>query len=158
MPDVTPDFIYLDGPALTPDRKVAVGAWRIDVGRIPVLLLDTDLSADDLPSAAFGMGYAVGQDHVCVLADMIARVRSQRARFFGPGDNDANINSDFGILNLRLGVDIDDWNSTITLWGRNVTDERYYTTSFDAPLQLGRMNSYPTEPSTYGITFNKKWE
>jgi outer membrane receptor protein involved in Fe transport len=42
--------------------------------------------------------------------------------------------------------------------GRNVTDERYYTVSFDAPLQLGRMNSYPSEPSTSGITFNKKWE
>ena len=42
--------------------------------------------------------------------------------------------------------------------GRNVTDERYYTTSFDAPLQLGRMTSYPSEPSTSGITFNKKWE
>ncbi|MDJ0961320.1 MAG: alpha-glucan family phosphorylase [Acidimicrobiia bacterium] len=30
-----------------PDRKIALGAWRIDVGRVPVLLLDTDLPEND---------------------------------------------------------------------------------------------------------------
>ena len=40
------------------------------------------------------------------------------------GDSDPLTFQDgFGILNLRLGVDIDDWNSTVTLWGRNVLDE-----------------------------------
>jgi starch phosphorylase len=28
-------------------REVAIGAWRIDVGRVPLLLLDTDLSEND---------------------------------------------------------------------------------------------------------------
>ena len=76
------------------------------------------------------------------------------------GDNDPlTIQDDFGILNLRVGVDLYDWNSTITLWGRNVTDERYYTASFDPPLQdPGRMNSYPSEPATYGLTFRKNWD
>ncbi|HNP64566.1 MAG TPA: TonB-dependent receptor, partial [Woeseiaceae bacterium] len=62
------------------------------------------------------------------------------------------------IINLRLGVDIDSWNSRITLWGRNITDERSYHGSFDQPLGLGRMNSYPTEPATYGISFMKNWD
>jgi len=40
------------GHALTarialPGRRVAVGAWRLDVGRVPVLLLDTDLAEND---------------------------------------------------------------------------------------------------------------
>ena len=76
------------------------------------------------------------------------------------GDNDPlTLQDDFGILNLRLGVDIDDWNSTITLWGRNVTDERYYNGSFDPPLlDNGRLNSYPSEPATYGLTFRKNWD
>ncbi len=76
------------------------------------------------------------------------------------GDNDPlTLQDDFGILNLRLGVDIEDWNSTITLWGRNVTDERYYNGSFDPPLlDNGRMNSYPSEVATYGITFRKNWD
>ena len=54
---------------------------------------------------------------------------------FTDGDNDPlTFQDSFGILNLRVGVDIDDWNSTITLWGRNVLDERYYVGSFDPPL------------------------
>jgi iron complex outermembrane receptor protein len=76
------------------------------------------------------------------------------------GDTDPlTLQDDFGILNLRLGVDISDWNSTITLWGRNVTDERYYNGSFDPPLlDRGSMNSYPSEVATYGITFRKNWD
>jgi outer membrane receptor protein involved in Fe transport len=65
---------------------------------------------------------------------------------------------DFNIVNLRIGMNIDDWNSDLTIWGRNITDERYYNGSFDAPVQLGRMNSYPSEPSTYGITFRKNFD
>ena len=81
------------------------------------------------------------------------------SEFFSDGDVDPLTKADdLGLLNLRLGMNFDKANASVTLWGRNVTDERYYTTSFDAPLQLGRMNSYPSEPSTYGITFNKKWE
>ena len=62
------------------------------------------------------------------------------------------------LLNLRAGVDILDWNATVTVWGRNVTDERWYHGSFDAPAQTGRMNSYPAEPATYGVTFSKRWD
>jgi outer membrane receptor protein involved in Fe transport len=66
---------------------------------------------------------------------------------------------DFGILNLRVGLDIDEWNSTISVWGRNVLDERYYNGSFDPPLlDRGSMNSYPSEPATWGVTFRKNWD
>ena len=76
------------------------------------------------------------------------------------GDNDPlTKQDDFGILNVRLGFNIDSINSTVTLWGRNVTDERYYGGSFDPPLlDTGRTNSYPSEPATYGITFRKNWD
>jgi outer membrane receptor protein involved in Fe transport len=76
------------------------------------------------------------------------------------GDLDPLTKQDsFGILNLRLGVDIDDWNSTITLWGRNVTDERYFMGSFDPPLlDRGTMNSYPSDPAMWGVTFRKHWD
>jgi len=76
------------------------------------------------------------------------------------GDNDPlTYQDDFSIVNLRIGIDIVDWNSTITLWGRNITDERYYNGSFDPPLlDRGSMNSYPSEPATYGVTFRKYWD
>jgi len=84
---------------------------------------------------------------------------SWASELFSDGDVDPLTKADdLGLLNLRLGMNFNKANASVTLWGRNVTDERYYTTSFDAPLQLGRMNSYPDEPATYGITFNKKWE
>ena len=37
----------LSVPVDLPGRRVDVGAWRIDVGRVPLLLLDTDLPSND---------------------------------------------------------------------------------------------------------------
>jgi outer membrane receptor protein involved in Fe transport len=76
------------------------------------------------------------------------------------GDTDPLTEQDaYGILNLRLGVNIDEWNSTVSVWGRNVLDERYYNGSFDPPLlDRGSMNSYPSEPATWGVTFRKNWD
>jgi outer membrane receptor protein involved in Fe transport len=85
---------------------------------------------------------------------------SHQSDFLTDGDNDPLTKQDsFGILNVRLGMNIDSWNSTVTLWGRNVTDEHYFTGSYDPPLlDTGRTNSYPSEPATYGITFRKNWD
>jgi iron complex outermembrane receptor protein len=76
------------------------------------------------------------------------------------GDTDPlTLQEAYGVLNLRLGLDIDEWNSTISVWGRNVTDERYFNGSFDPPLlDRGTMNSYPSEPATWGVTFRKNWD
>jgi outer membrane receptor protein involved in Fe transport len=57
------------------------------------------------------------------------------------------------IVNLRLGVNFDRIASSLTLWGRNITDERYFHGSFDQPLGAGRMNSYPAQPASYGVTW-----
>src|ERR1041384_4102542 len=58
--------------------------------------------ADDLGSLAFGQGYAFATLHVCVLADQIVKLRGERAKLLGPGDHDANIESDFGWLALDV--------------------------------------------------------
>lgn len=59
------------------------------------------------------------------------------------------------LVNARLGVRWEDMGSELVFWGRNLGDERYYAGSFDAPIQPGRMNSYPAEPRTWGVTFRK---
>jgi outer membrane receptor protein involved in Fe transport len=60
------------------------------------------------------------------------------------------------LFNLRLGLR---WGSNegseLVLWGRNLGDERYFAGSFDQPIGDGRVNSYPAEPRTYGITFRQ---
>ncbi len=58
--------------------------------------------AEDLGGLAFGQGYAFATHHACVLADQIVKLRSERAKLFGPGEGDANIESDFGWLALEL--------------------------------------------------------
>ncbi len=79
--------------------------------------------------------------------------------FYTDGDLDPFALADsLSLVNLRIGMDIDSWNSQISLWGRNITDERYYHGSFDPPIQTTKMNSYPGEPATYGISFSKSWD
>lgn len=75
------------------------------------------------------------------------------------GDNDPLKQQDsYGLLNLKAGVFLDDDESTeIALWGRNVTDEFYYLQAFSVPLQTGKVNVYPGEPRTYGISITKKF-
>jgi acyl-homoserine-lactone acylase len=58
--------------------------------------------ADDLSSAAAGLGYVSARDYGCILLDQIVRVRSERARYFGPGDSNANVDSDFGMLAIAV--------------------------------------------------------
>jgi len=60
------------------------------------------ITATDQASAVFGQGWASGEDHACSLADQVVKVNSERAKWFGAGDKDANLNSDLGWLALGL--------------------------------------------------------
>lgn len=53
------------------------------------------IQAASLGDVAFGQGYAFAKQNLCTLADQIVKVRSERARFFGPGPSEAHITSDF---------------------------------------------------------------
>lgn len=58
--------------------------------------------ADDLGSAAYGQGYAFAQLNGCLLADQVLKVRSERAMFFGRGEDDEHVKSD--LIHAFLGV------------------------------------------------------
>lgn len=63
-----------------------------------------------LADAAFGQGYASGEDRTCDLADQVVKIRGERSRWLGAGDDDEHLNSDvqwraIGIFDLAL----DDW-------------------------------------------------
>ncbi len=60
------------------------------------------ITADDGGSAAFGLAYAMAKHHICTLADQIVMVRSERAKYFGPGDDDEHIGTDFGFRAMHL--------------------------------------------------------
>jgi len=75
------------------------------------------------------------------------------------GDNDPLTYQDgYEIVNARLGFNFDNINSSLTLWGRNITDERFYYGSFDIPFSYDKTMSYPAEPATWGVTFRKNFD
>ena len=47
-----------------------------------------------LDDVTFGQGWASGQDRACDLADQIVKIRGERAKWHGAGEEDANLNSD----------------------------------------------------------------
>jgi len=58
--------------------------------------------ADDLPSAAYGQGWAFTRLNGCILADQVLKVRSERAMFFGPGEADEHVRSDLVLSSLHV--------------------------------------------------------
>jgi len=60
------------------------------------------IRANDLESAAFGLGYAQAQDNVCLLADAFIRARSERSRYFGPGPGSIHIINDFSYKAMHI--------------------------------------------------------
>jgi acyl-homoserine-lactone acylase len=60
------------------------------------------ITAKDMGSLGFGEGYAFAQDHLCSLADQVVKARGERARFFGPGENNRYLNSDIAFRALGI--------------------------------------------------------
>lgn len=69
---------------------VVIGPYDVDIRwtefGIPHIL------ADDFGSLGYGMGYAFGNDHYCILIDQIQRTQGERSRFLGSD----YIDDDFG--------------------------------------------------------------
>ena len=100
---------------------------------------DIDLSSNTSAFARFEYTYASDQ--------------------FTDGDLDPFTRQDsVEMVNVRFGLNVDSWNSSFTLWGRNITDERWYHGSFDVPVAADKMLSYPSEPATFGVTFRKNFD
>jgi acyl-homoserine-lactone acylase len=51
--------------------------------------------AGDWGSLSFGQGYASAEDRSCDLADQVLKIKGERAKWLGSGDNNANVDSDF---------------------------------------------------------------
>lgn len=68
------------------------------------------IRAADLRNVAFGQGWASAEDHPCDLVDQVIKVGSTRAATFGPGEDDENIQSDFGWAAIGISdIANEDW-------------------------------------------------
>ncbi len=52
------------------------------------------IKADDIAGIGYGFGFASAEDNLCEILDRYLTVTASRARYFGPGEADANILSD----------------------------------------------------------------
>ena len=74
------------------------------------------------------------------------------------GNNDPfALQKGVGILNIRAGVTLADSGVDVTFWVRNADDEAWHGTVFDAPLQTGKLGTYPREGRTVGLTVRKNF-
>jgi acyl-homoserine-lactone acylase len=69
------------------------------------------VTAGDWGSLAYGQGWALAEDRACVVFDQVVKVRGERARWFGPGEDDEFVNSDFAYRHLGL------WEEAPERWG-----------------------------------------
>jgi iron complex outermembrane receptor protein len=60
------------------------------------------------------------------------------------------------LLNLNATLSMDN-DLELLAWGRNLTDESWFGTVFDTPLQDGKLSAYPREPRTFGLTLRKSF-
>jgi outer membrane receptor protein involved in Fe transport len=63
----------------------------------------------------------------------------------------------FELVNVRLGFEFENYDTAITLWGRNILDEGYRLAGIDPVNQPGRVVATPLEPATWGITLRKRF-
>lgn len=95
------------------------------------------ITADDFGSVAFGQAYAFTQDKGCYLADQIVKVRSQRARHFGPGEGNQHVYSDFAYLHLKVMAIAEE---QFPLQPQDVQDGvRGFAAGFNAALAAGEI-------------------
>ena len=70
------------------------------------------ITGETIADASFGQGYASGEDRTCDLADQVVKIKGERARWFGAGDDDANIESDVKWLGIGVHeLASSDWES-----------------------------------------------
>jgi iron complex outermembrane receptor protein len=63
----------------------------------------------------------------------------------------------YGLLNARVSQEITSWNTTISLWGKNVTNRHYFVGGNDFSTSLGYAYTIPGAPATFGVQIRKRF-
>ena len=112
------------------------------------------LEPEDRTFAAITQGFSLGG------ASGYLRLEHQSVSdsdTWGNGDP-LHFRESFTFSNARLAFMFDDLNSELAFWVRNMSDERYYQSVFNTPLQDGNLRAYTTEPRTWGVNFRMSFD
>ena len=100
------------------DRSTGEGSYEADL-RVTTHGV-VHVRAADWGGLGYGQGWACARDHLPTIADQVVKVRSERARFHGPGPQGAHIASDFGYLVLGLAARAADLRAAQPPWIREL--------------------------------------
>jgi iron complex outermembrane receptor protein len=81
---------------------------------------------------------------------------------FAPDNHDANsaystTQGSYGLLNARVSQELRAWNTTVSVWGKNITDKHYIVGGNDFATQLGFAYTIPGHPATYGVEVSMRF-
>ena len=71
--------------------------------------------------------------------------------------NAASIVKGYGLLNGRIAINFDDPDIELAFWGRNLTNQAWFTNVFNSYTGLGATVQYQGAPRTYGATATIKF-
>jgi len=63
----------------------------------------------------------------------------------------------YGLLNGRIAFEFDDGDTTVAIWGKNLTDKFYLVNALDVAQSLGLIVNDSGAPRTYGIELIKRF-
>ncbi|MFC3098660.1 TonB-dependent receptor [Alteraurantiacibacter palmitatis] len=127
-------------PAGIPEWTVVLGAqWEQDLGNGDVLIANTTFYHESKTQVIEGLpGFLSGGQAAAIAA---------AAPFQRQVDE----------LSASLTYQFTDLGLDLTVWGRNLTNDRYLLSLFDSPGQPRSISGYPNQPRTYGVTARKKF-
>lgn len=77
------------------------------------------IKANDFASLGFGAGYAHAEENLCTLSEQIMKLRGEKSRWLGAGEQQRNLLSDVGYRSLDLPA------QAAALYGRLAPDARH---------------------------------
>lgn len=129
---------------------------------------DPHANGGDTCDRSGGMVAGNPENVVALTANQLFRINTNIAGFINgeyiwTDERMTDVNNDpekldgsYQVVNLRAGLLYEPWNTTLTLWGRNVFDAESTSTIADAVAQDGRYLAYYKEPATWGATL--RWD
>jgi iron complex outermembrane receptor protein len=74
-----------------------------------------------------------------------------------PASAFSTVQGSYGLLNARMSQEIGRSNTTVSLWGKNITNRHYFVGGNDFSQSLGYAYTIPGDPATFGIEIRQRF-
>ena len=169
--ELTGSLSYLDAKYVRGSRTENQGT-----GAVPILVDRSGEPVTQAPKWTWNVGatqtFPTSFGEVSLHADYAyiadRAMDAATARTLAQGGTQANINAvaignaasivkGYGLLNGRIAINFDDPDIELAFWGRNLTNQAWFTNVFNNYTGLGATVQYQGAPRTYGATATIKF-